>query len=522
MKLRPDTTITQADLERGKRALVRDSAFASITGSLYGGVILIGFALALGAGPFAIGMLAAIPFIGQAAQLPAIVLIEHVRQRRKIAVLSVSVARALILLLAIVPLMRIAEGRLTLLLVAQLVITILGSLAGCALNSWLHQLLPREGLGAFFAKRLFWGTASACIGTLAAGLVVDHWPYGEPLRAYSVSFGVAGVAGFVSAWFLTRVPEPVMTHAGPHTSVIGKIAAPFRDANFRSILRYILAWNAATNLAAPFLAVYLIQQMQLSLSTVTTLWVTSQVANAVVLYIWGRLSDRLSNKAVLRVVLPLYFLCMLGLAFAALPALTRFALPLLYLLHIAMGAAAGGIGLATGNMSLKLAPHGQGTSYLAATSLVASVTGGVAPLIGGALAHWFEAAAFSVVVRWAWSGEAGEATVIGFTRYQFLFLISAALGLYVLHRLSAIREGEEISERVVIQQFALEAVRTVNQVSTVAGLLGNLFTFGRLFERRLHSRRSAVSATADVPAPVQPTYGDGASTEGRAATERND
>src|SRR6185312_8993299 len=188
----------------------------------------------------------------------------------------------------------------------------------------------------------------------------------------------------------------------------------------------------------------------------------------------------------------------------------------------AMGAAAGGIGLATGNMSLKLAPHGQGTSYLAATSLVASVTGGVAPLIGGALAHWFEAAAFSVVVRWAWSGEAGEATVIGFTRYQFLFLISAALGLYVLHRLSAIREGEEISERVVIQQFALEAVRTVNQVSTVAGLLGNLFTFGRLFERRLHSRRSAVSATADVPAPVQPTYGDGASTEGRAATERND
>src|SRR5690349_14389301 len=101
MKLRPDTTITQADLERGKRALVRDSAWASITGSLYGGVILVGFALALDAGPFAIGMLAAIPFIGQAAQLPAIALIEHVRQRRKIAVLSVSIARVLILLLAL-------------------------------------------------------------------------------------------------------------------------------------------------------------------------------------------------------------------------------------------------------------------------------------------------------------------------------------------------------------------------------------------------------------------------------------
>ena len=514
MVLRPDTTITPTDLQRGQRALVRDAAWASITGSLYGGVILVGFALALDAGPFVIGMLAAIPFIGQAAQLPAIALIEHVRQRRKIAVLSVSVARALILLLAVVPLIGMGEERITLLLVAQLVITILGSLAGCALNSWLHQLLPREGIGAFFAKRLFWGTASACIGTLAAGLVIDHWPYGEKLHAYSVSFGIAGLAGFVSAWFLTRVPEPQMTQAGPHASVISKIAAPFRDANFRSVLRYILAWNAATNLAAPFLVVYLIQQMQLSLGTVTTLWVTSQVANAFVLYIWGRLSDRLSNKAVLTVALPLYFLCMLGIAFTALPSISNFALPLLYLVHIAMGAAAGGIGLATGNMSLKLAPQGQGTSYLAATSLVASVTGGIAPLIGGALAHWFEAAGVSVVVRWTWSGVAGEATVIAFTRYQFLFVIAAALGLYVLHRLSSIREGEEISERVVIQQFALEAIRTVNQVSTVGGLLGNLFTFGRLFERRLYSRSSAVSA---APAPDSARQARDVASEGALA-----
>jgi MFS family permease len=519
MRLRPDTTITPADLQRGQRALVRDAAWASVTGSLYGGVILVGFALALGAGPFAIGMLAAIPFIGQAVQQPGVALIEHVRQRRKIAVISVSVARALILLLAIVPLVAgTGEGPLTLLLVAQLVITVLGSLTGCAINSWLHQLLPREGLGAFFAKRLFWGTASACIGTLAAGLVIDYWPYGEKLHAYSLSFGVAGLAGFVSVWFLTRVPEPQMTRAGPEVSVMSKIAAPFRDANFRSVLRYILAWYAATNLAAPFLAVYLIQLMQLSLGTVTTLWVTSQVANAFVLYIWGRLSDRLSNKAVLRVVLPLYFLCMLGIAFAALPSISEFALPLLYVVHIAMGAAAGGIGLATGNMSLKLAPQGQGTSYLAATSLVASVTGGIAPLIGGALAHWFEAAGLSVVVRWAWSGVAGEATVIGFTRYQFLFVIAAALGLYVLHRLSSINEGEEISERVVIQQFALEAIRTVNQVSTVGGLLGNLFAFGRLFERRLYSRRSPVSAAE--PADNSQSKGDATHAAALASGQR--
>ena len=58
-------------------------------------------------------------------------------------------------------------------------------------------------------------------------------------------------------------------------------------------------------------------------------------------------------------------------------------------------------------------------------------------------------------------------------------------------------EGEEISERVVMQQFALEPVRTVNQFSTIAGLLGNLVSFGRLFERRLYPRRTAAELDAD-------------------------
>src|SRR3954470_1342325 len=103
MALRPDTTITPADMLRGERALVQDAAWASLAGSLYGGVILVGFALALGAGPLVIGLLAAVPFMAQAFQLPAIVLVERIRQRRRIALISITVARAFILSLALIP-----------------------------------------------------------------------------------------------------------------------------------------------------------------------------------------------------------------------------------------------------------------------------------------------------------------------------------------------------------------------------------------------------------------------------------
>src|SRR3954464_2613134 len=106
MRLSPDPTITPRQLERGKRALVKDAAWASLVGALYGGVILVGFALELGATPWHIGLLAAIPFFAQLAQLPAIALIERVRARRKIAVTAVTVSRLMIgalALLAFVP-----------------------------------------------------------------------------------------------------------------------------------------------------------------------------------------------------------------------------------------------------------------------------------------------------------------------------------------------------------------------------------------------------------------------------------
>src|SRR4051812_30021840 len=182
-------------MENSKSALVQDAAWASLAGSLYGGVILVGFALSLGAGPLVIGLLAAIPLIAQASQLPAIVLVERIRQRRKIALVSITVARVFILSLALIPYLPSAELRIPALVLAEALIAILGSIGGCALNSWLHQLLAQEVLGAFFARRLFWGTTLACIGSLLAGVAVDWWPFSQRIGAYSFAFSVAALAG---------------------------------------------------------------------------------------------------------------------------------------------------------------------------------------------------------------------------------------------------------------------------------------------------------------------------------------
>ena len=506
MHLHPEDTLTAEALARGKQALVRDAAWASMTGALSGGVVLVALALELGAGPMAIGVLGAIPFIAQAAQLPAIALVEKVRQRKRIGVWTLLVARLMIGMLAVLPLLPLGGARLHLLIVAQAVIALMGSAAACAINSWLHQLLPPDNLGVFFARRLFWATGTACVGTLAAGLLVQNAPGGDRLLAFGIAFAGAGLAGLISTAYLARCPEPRMESGGPPVRLFTQLKLPFADRNFRALLRTLGAWNVASNLVAPFLAMYLIQQLGYPLGTVTALWVTSQVANAATLLAWGRVSDRLSNISILRVALPLYFLCTLGLVFV--PAGERDAVQFgtLVLLHVLMGAAGGGIGLATGNLGLKLAPRARGTAYLAAIGLVGAVCGGVAPLIGGALAQAFSERQLSVLVRWVSPLSTAEVSVLNFAHWEFLFLISALLGLYVLHAMTRIQEGDPLtkySDRHVIQELGLEAWRTVNQVSTIGGLLGSLFPFDRLSERRRNARgpRPAQPAPQAQPPP---------------------
>jgi MFS family permease len=474
--LAPDPHVSSTDVARGQRSLVQDAAWAALAGSLYGGVVMAGFAVALGASPMVIGVLAAIPFFGQVSQIPAIALVERLRQRRRITVYAATASRAVILLLALLPFVEPSRA-LALLVLAQLAITLLGAIGGCAFNSWIHELVPKDRLGALFSRRLFWSMVAASGGALFAGQAVQRWNGAAPLEGYALAFAAAALAGFVSSWHIARVPEPRMAApTGPPPPVLAMVRAPFGDANFRRVLVFMASWNFASNLAAPFIAVYLLRQLQLGLAVVTAMWVAATVANALTLYGWGRLSDRLSNKAILAVALPFYFASLMALPFTTIPDEHELTLPLLFLIHLVMGAASGGVGLAIGNLGLKLAPHGQGTAYLSAATLAGALAAGLAAIAGGGLAEWFRSRDLAIFVHWG--SPAGQAltTVLEFQHWEFVFALSFLCAGYVLHALSRIEEGPEISERVVVQEL-------------VEGLRGALsFPLGWLAERRRRPR----------------------------------
>jgi hypothetical protein len=81
----PAAGLTQA-AEREDRRVLRlvlfDALASEAMGTFTTGVFLVGFAVALGADNFAIGMLAAVPFFAQLLQIPAVLLVERWRVRR--------------------------------------------------------------------------------------------------------------------------------------------------------------------------------------------------------------------------------------------------------------------------------------------------------------------------------------------------------------------------------------------------------------------------------------------------------
>src|SRR5258708_8861955 len=383
MALYGGDSILAMEIERAKGALVWDGAWANVVGVLTGGVLLVGFGRELGAGPLTMGIVGGVPFFSRLAQIPAIVLIERLRERRRIAIIAATGSRTVVLGLAFIPFIDDRQLALAFLVLGCMVIATLGAVGACAWNSCMHDLLPKEQRGRIFSRRLFWATGFALAAGLGSGLVIDHWPSGSRLYAYSVLFGAGAIAGFLSSFWLSRVPEPPMRQEGERPPLIEMLSAPLRDPGFRPLLVFNGLWNFASNLTAPFFAVYFMQQLGLALGTVVGLWAGSQLANMLTLQVWGRLSDRLSNRAILAVGAPVYLGAILALPFAALPAPHALTVPVLGVIHIVMGTATAAIGLAAGNIGLQSSPVRRATEHLATMGLVGSRGPGVAPLLGG-------------------------------------------------------------------------------------------------------------------------------------------
>jgi MFS family permease len=473
MRFEVKDTLTEDEIESGLRKVIKDGLAAQTMVTLTGGVFIVAFALLLGASNLIIGLVAAIPPLAQLMQIPAIYLVEKYRTRRMICVYMVILSRSFWVLIALIPFFFIGKPGLSLLIGALIFYAAFGAVSSSSWNSWMRDLVPQERLGAFFSKRMSLTTALGIPLSLAAGLFLDYWKGlfpGYELYGYSLLFFLGFIAGMLDAYYVSTIPEPRLTPVPGTRSFFNVIVRPFRDENYKNLILFLGSWNFAVNLAAPFFTVYMLKRLELEMSMIIALLVLSQLMNLAFLRLWGRFSDRYSNKSVLGVSGPLFMLCILAWTFTTLPEKYFLTIPLLIAIHLFVGISTAGVTLASGNIGLKLAPKGEATAYLAANSFVNSLAAGIAPIIGGSFADYFVGRELSWTLKWL--SPEGELAIqtLNFREWDFFFFLAFLIGLYSIHRLALVKEAGWVKEKIVVRELIAEVKRPLRNFSTAGGL----------------------------------------------------
>src|SRR5215469_7662331 len=219
------------------------------------------------------------------------------------------------------------------------------------------------------------------------------------------------------------------------------VRLPLRDAGFRPLLAFVALWNFAINLARPFFVVFMLERLVLPMRIVTALIVLEQLVFVLSVRIWGKLSDRFSNKAVLSASLPLAIVAVAAWSFTTLPERYALSIPLLIAIQIGIGFSLAAIPLSITNLALKQSPPGLTHAYMMIADLVGAPSGAIAPLIGGWMMDVFAAKHFAVTFQWSGQTTQLSAYVLSIRGLDFVFLISALAGLIAFQWLALIPES---------------------------------------------------------------------------------
>lgn len=229
----------------------------------FGETYLAAFALAVGMGQVAAGLLATVPLLaGGLLQAVTPWGIRWLRSYKRWVVSCASLQA-----MSYIPLAYAAyRGHLSqgaLYLIAA-VYWGAAMAAGPVWNNWIGIIIPKSRLADFLAKRTRLTQLAAFIAFLAGGWLL-HEAEGTPrlLPTFALLFTAAGLCRVVSTVFLAL--QSTATHAVPPAEepTLRRIAARFLDPASSRFLLFLLVSQVSVHIASPFFSPYMLAQLKL-------------------------------------------------------------------------------------------------------------------------------------------------------------------------------------------------------------------------------------------------------------------
>ncbi len=410
-----ETINTVWSLPAARRAIVIAGCLAAAYTQLTTSPSTVEFARTIGGNEFHIGILGALPTLMLFGQFLAAVVANKLTYRRWTWFATAMVHRVLLIPIALGPwIFPEVSGSFW----------VWSLIAATALNqgllhfssplwlSWMGDYLPHDGLSRFWGVRQNWMQWSAA-GSLACAALLLAFGNLSSQTDFTIQILVGSVLGMLDLCFFFWVEEPpVARSVSPRWRDI--FAEPFRRKEFRRFISFTCFWHFAAMAGAPFISLYLLHDIGMSLFQVLMLWAASWVGGALCSHHMGHWADRYGSR-------PVLILCISGksvnmIALLLVPAEPTLAFAILVPVFMLDQALNSGILIANNGFMIKNSPSANRTMYIAACQALAGLVGGITSILGGALlaaiadvqwtclgrswGHFHLMFAVSVLLRW--------------------------------------------------------------------------------------------------------------------------
>lgn len=282
----------------GARALALEGTFQSLAQGL-GETYLGAFALALGAGGFTLGLVAALPTsataLGQAVARRAGAGARSARAFIAGAWSLQAVGYGLLGLCAFLPAPWSVAGLCALIALGW-------GCGGAAVPSWtslVSRTIAPARHGWFFGLRGAAQQVGVLVAILGGGFLLARFEVpGFQAGGYLVLFVLAGVARLAGTTLLTGVAQVGSSPAA--SSRWRGFEGLTSSAKLRRLAYYLWVLHFATHIATPFFVPYMLADLRLSYAQVGLLLSVPAIVKIGTVRMWGRLADRIGPGPLLR------------------------------------------------------------------------------------------------------------------------------------------------------------------------------------------------------------------------------
>ncbi|HPN56139.1 MAG TPA: MFS transporter [Candidatus Omnitrophota bacterium] len=183
---------------------------------------------------------------------------------------------------------------------------VFGTFINPGLTSLLSDMVLPTRRGTYFgwrSRNLGFVTVGS---TIIAGLVLQAMSEVRKRAGFFILFSVALVFGLLSWLFMRKVEEPPLEFREEDHFTFFEFIRQYRTSNFVRFTLFVTCVNFCVNLAAPYFAVLMLQDLKfnyLLFSLVNTLLLLTLYATV---RRWGHHADRVGNLKVMRLIAPLF------------------------------------------------------------------------------------------------------------------------------------------------------------------------------------------------------------------------